>query len=70
MTTGNKKSAPAKKAPSAKTPAPKRKYQPKKKKTNAFTTKWKIALAGLLLILLSPFYYGYVIKAFTSTWRW
>jgi len=27
-------------------------------------------LAGFLLILLSPFYYGYVIKCFTSTWRW
>lgn len=24
----------------------------------------------LLLILLSPFYYGYVLKAFTSTWQW
>jgi lysozyme len=30
----------------------------------------KIAIAGILLVLLSPFYYGYVIKAFSSTWRW
>lgn len=70
MTTGNKKGTRAKKTIAAKSPAPKRKYQPKKKKSSAFTTKWKIALAGFLLILLSPFYYGYVIKAFTSTWRW
>ena len=27
-------------------------------------------MAGLALILLSPFYYGYVIKTFSSTWRW
>ena len=30
----------------------------------------KVAIAGLLLILLSPFYYGYVVKSFTSAWRW
>jgi len=70
VTTGNKKGIPAKKTPAAKSLAPKRKYQPKKKKSSAFTTKWKVALAGFLLILLSPFYYGYVIKTFTSTWRW
>ncbi|MCO5948500.1 glycoside hydrolase family 25 protein [Mucilaginibacter flavidus] len=70
MTTGNKKGTSGKKTPAAKSPAPKRKYQPKKKKSSAFTTKWKVALAGFLLILLSPFYYGYVIKTFTSTWRW
>lgn len=27
-------------------------------------------IAGLLLILLSPFYYGYVVGFFSSTWRW
>jgi lysozyme len=26
--------------------------------------------AGFLLILLSPFYYGYIVKTFVSTWRW
>ncbi|MGI4020654.1 MAG: glycoside hydrolase family 25 protein [Janthinobacterium lividum] len=31
---------------------------------------WKLILAGTLLILLSPFYYGYVVKPFTATWRW
>ncbi len=25
---------------------------------------------GLLLILFSPLYYGYVLKSITSTWRW
>jgi lysozyme len=32
---------------------------------------WKpVVLAGLLLILLSPFYYGYVTGFFSSTWQW
>jgi lysozyme len=70
VTTPSKKGMPAKRSPLTKSPAPKRKYQPKKKKVTSFSTKWKVALAGFLLILLSPFYYGYVIKAFTSTWRW
>jgi len=30
----------------------------------------KVALAGLLIILLSPLYYGYVLKMFASGWRW
>jgi lysozyme len=30
----------------------------------------KVAVAGLLLIMLSPFYYGYILKGFSSTWRW
>ncbi|HVW15188.1 MAG TPA: glycoside hydrolase family 25 protein [Mucilaginibacter sp.] len=30
----------------------------------------KIFLAGLALVLLSPFYYGYVVKGFVSSWRW
>lgn len=41
-----------------------------KKKTQPFPTKWKIIIAGLLLILLSPFYYGYVVKGFVASWRW
>jgi lysozyme len=31
---------------------------------------WKTVIAGALLILLSPFYYGYVVGFFSSTWRW
>jgi lysozyme len=70
VTTPIKKIAPVKKLQIAKGPTPKRKYHPKKRKTNSFSVKWKVALAGFLLILLSPFYYGYVIKCFMSTWRW
>jgi lysozyme len=31
---------------------------------------WKLIAIGALLILLSPFYYGYVLKFFSSSWRW
>lgn len=31
---------------------------------------WKWTFAVLVLILLSPFYYGYVVNMFSSTWRW
>jgi len=51
-------------------PAPRKKQAAKKRQLSIFSGKWKIALAGLLLILLSPFYYGYVLKTFTSAWRW
>ncbi|MGF7082671.1 glycoside hydrolase family 25 protein [Mucilaginibacter sp. UYCu711] len=44
---------------------PKRK--PVKKKGNV---SWKLALTGFLLIILSPFYYGYVLKIFSATWQW
>jgi len=47
-----------------------RKATIRKKKPKPFPTQWKIAIAGLLLILLSPFYYGYVVKGFVATWRW
>ena len=30
----------------------------------------KFLIAALLLVLLSPLYYGYVIKGFSATWRW
>jgi lysozyme len=55
----------------AKRKAPAKKRAPAKRKTkNGLSVKWKIVLAGLALIFLSPFYYGYVLKAFSSTWRW
>lgn len=47
-----------------------RKPSKRKKTSKPFATKWKIALAGLLLILLSPFYYGYVLKLASSAWFW
>jgi lysozyme len=42
----------------------------RKKKSKGWPLQLKLAIAGLLLILLSPFYYGYVLRGFTSTWRW
>lgn len=32
--------------------------------------EWKFAFVALLLVLFSPFYYGYIIKGFSSSWRW
>jgi lysozyme len=68
-TAAPKKAASRKKAPTtARKPATnKKKTAPTKKR---FPTQLKIALAGLTLILLSPFYYAYVIKFFASSWRW
>ncbi|WP_374949847.1 glycoside hydrolase family 25 protein, partial [Mucilaginibacter sp.] len=43
----------------------KKKYKPA---TNLLW--WRFAALVLVLILLSPFYYGYVLKTFSSTWRW
>ncbi|QKJ29425.1 glycoside hydrolase family 25 protein [Mucilaginibacter mali] len=48
---------------------PKKKAPAKRKSSGGIKTPWKLII-GLLLILLSPFYYGYVVKAFTSTWQW
>lgn len=56
-----------KKTPAKKSGTTKR---PVKKKAAGSSWGWKIALAGVLLILLSPFYYGYVLKTFSATWRW
>ncbi|RDC55690.1 glycoside hydrolase family 25 protein [Pedobacter chinensis] len=42
----------------------------RKKKPKPLPIQWKVAIAGLLLILLSPLYYGYVLKDFVATWRW
>lgn len=70
MTTPRKKGLPPKKSSSAKSPSPARKRQSKSKKASSFSSGWKIALAALLLVVLSPFYYGYVVKFFSSTWRW
>ncbi|MDN3584311.1 glycoside hydrolase family 25 protein [Mucilaginibacter flavus] len=61
---------PVKKTP-AKTPSPvKRKPVAKKKAPAGTSWGWKIALVGLLLILLSPFYYGYILRFGSATWRW
>ncbi|WP_052495938.1 glycoside hydrolase family 25 protein [Pedobacter lusitanus] len=51
-----------------KAPVKRRKPAPKKKK--GLSLQWKFVIAGLLLILFSPLYYGYVLKLFTSATRW
>jgi lysozyme len=62
--------APIKKTSSARK-SPVRKRAPAKKKAKkSIPVQVKVAIAGLLLVLLSPFYYGYVDKMFTSAWRW
>ena len=61
---------PAKKTTATRKPPVKRKSPVKRKTAKKSSTGWKIALAFLLLILFSPLYYGYVLKAFTSSWRW
>jgi len=56
--------------PKRKSPAKKKVAYKRKVKKKGLSIKWKIGLAGLLLLLLSPFYYGYIVKNITSTWRW
>ncbi len=54
----------------AKKPAARKTTSRKKKKNNSWTTGVKVFIAFVVLIVLSPFYYGYVVKFFSSTWRW
>lgn len=60
---------PPEKKPTTRKPSV-RKPASRKKKVKSFPTQWKVAIAGLLLILLSPFYYGYILNGFVATWRW
>lgn len=46
------------------------KRKPVSKKKRNFPVQLKLAIAGVLLILLSPFYYGYVLKFASATWFW
>ena len=59
-----------KKKPAVKRPISSKKPAARKKKGKGWPIQIKIAVAGILLILLSPFYYGYVLKFFSSTFRW
>lgn len=52
----------------AKAPVKRKKAPVKKKKV--IPMQLKILIAGLLLVLFSPLYYGYVLKLFSSTTRW
>ena len=55
---------------SPKKATPKKPVSRRKKKKTGWPLSLKIAIAAAALILLSPFYYGYVIRFFASTWRW
>ena len=72
MTPPNKKLPVSPKLPVKKKPVARKKTPGKKKgkKNQELQLLWKIGLAGLLLILFSPFYYGYVVKTFTAAWQW
>ena len=50
--------------------APVRRKKAPVKKKKPFPLALKMVIAGVLLILFSPLYYGYVLKLFTSTTRW
>ncbi|RZK82237.1 MAG: glycoside hydrolase family 25 protein [Pedobacter sp.] len=60
--------APLKPIPKNRKPAVKR--TPRKKKQSGMSLPVKFAIVALFLVLLSPFYYAYIIKGFSSTWRW
>jgi lysozyme len=49
---------------------PTRKRKPSRKKTKGLSTTLKFVIAGMVLVILSPFYYGYVLKVASSTWFW
>lgn len=40
------------------------------RKSKGLSLQWKFVIALILLILLSPLYYGYVLKIFSSATRW
>jgi len=55
-----------------KTTIPRKKAAPRKKqvKKKPWSMQVKFLIVAVLLVLLSPFYYAYIIKGFTSSWRW
>lgn len=61
---------PSKKTTVTKKTPVKRKAPAKRKKRKGWPVQLKIAIAGILIILLSPLYYAYVLRTFTSSWRW
>ncbi|TSJ43394.1 glycoside hydrolase family 25 protein [Mucilaginibacter corticis] len=73
MTTVRKHSSTAKAKLPAKTitarKAPAKKRAPAKKQPKRGFS-WKIGLAGILLVLFSPFYYKYVLSGFGAAWHW
>lgn len=51
------------------TAAKKSQTRKRKKSKSPYAFLWKPLLV-VLLIVLSPFYYGYVVSVFSSAWRW
>ncbi|MFD0793615.1 glycoside hydrolase family 25 protein [Mucilaginibacter litoreus] len=51
------------------TSAPRKRAVKKKKKNNYPYIKWYLIILAFA-ILLSPFYYGYIFKTFSASWRW
>ncbi|MBC8054164.1 MAG: glycoside hydrolase family 25 protein [Sphingobacteriaceae bacterium] len=51
-------------------PVRKKRKPTRKKKSKGLSLQVKAVLIGLALILLSPFYYGYILKFAASTWGW
>lgn len=49
---------------------PVKKRKPSRKKSKGLSLQLKFAIVAVLLILLSPFYYGYILKLTASTWFW
>ncbi|MGY3052883.1 lysozyme [Pedobacter sp. UYEF25] len=49
------------------TTKPRLKTRKKKKRRRELSNRWKVTLVVVLMFLLSPFYYGYIIKGFAST---
>ena len=47
-----------------------RKSKPSRRKSKGLSVQVKFVLIGMLLILLSPFYYGYVLKITSFAWFW
>ncbi len=47
-----------------------RKRKPSRKKSKGLSLQLKFAIVAVLLVLLSPFYYGYVLKLGSTTWFW
>ena len=54
----------------AKKSTPVKKRRAPQKKGKKLPLQVKFALVALLLILLSPFYYGYILKVTSATWFW
>jgi len=65
--------APRKSSNSRSSATPRKKPAVRKKAAKSkkgMSLEWKFAFVALLLVLFSPFYYGYIIKGFSSSWRW